>query len=159
MRRALPWILPLVVAALVALAQHATYPAFLAHATEITRDLVPMDTPPSIVQVSGDRLRVLGAAQPSFVHVPAIGWNLPVLVCLWGWIVGGRRLALLAAALLLVIAHVVVADLAIRRGLGELVGWPHAIYRAWYIWIAPLLPIVCVALGRFAGTTPQEQAP
>lgn len=155
--RALRWILPVAAAALVAFLQVQCYPLLMARATSFTRAWTPPEPAPTAVQVRGDRLRVLGAESPAFVNVPAIGWNLPVLVCLWGWVVARRWLWLVAGSILLVLAHVLIADLAIRRSVGGLVDFPNELYRAWYVWIAALLPIVFVALGRYLGAPPASE--
>ena len=98
-------------------------------------------------------LHVHREAGSGVVDTGAIAWNLPVLLCLWAWVVRRRFDWLAGLALVFVLLHVAVTDIEVRKMMGEGAGWPYAFTRVWYVFGASALPVFAVAVGWAVGRT------
>ena len=154
--RNLAWCLvPALVAAALLAWGGPPYARFLAGATTLTRDALPPSRLPGAVAVDGSVLIV--RTEPAAVRVDtgAIAWDLPVLLCLWAWVVRRRWTALALVSLAFVALHVAVTDIEIRKALGDGAGWPYGFTRAWLTFGSSALPVFAVALAWALFTPPR----
>ncbi len=123
--------------------------------------LVPRARPPLAVQVEDGRLRVVAHDRVGTVSAAAVGWNLPLLVVAWAWVLRGRWRGLLVCAAVLVLLHGVIVELEVRRLSGPLTGLPYAALRAWSHGGQSLLAMlpVAVAFGRARPGARREAGP
>ncbi len=145
------WCLPPLVAAAPGVFGRAPYAAFLVAATAVTRNAAPLATEPVAVRAVLGRIHVHTGKGVDRLDAGAVGWPLAALVCLWGWAVGRRWLSLAALFAAFVLLQVAVTDIQVRIAMGEGSGWPYAFVRAWYLVLAPALPVACAALGHVLG--------
>lgn len=143
-------LLPPFVAAAMAVGLATPYTHALAAGRDAIVQVAPPSEAPLAVQVLGARTRVVARTQTRLVRTAAVAWNLPVLACLWAWVVGSRWRTLAVVASVLVAAHVVVYDLEVRSVSETASGWVYAVPRAWRLFLAALVPVVAVAAGWVA---------
>lgn len=147
MKRALRLLGPPVLAVALAWAAGPLYARVLAWAAEVSRSVVPPAKAPAAVRVEGTVVRVFTETTAERIPVGAIAWDLPVLLCLWAWVVRGRWGFLLGAAAGFVLLHAFVLDVRVRVAMGGASGWPYSVMRAWAVFGAMFLPVACVALA------------
>jgi hypothetical protein len=146
-RRVLVWVVPAAVAVLLFAFAMPAYARLLGLATSWVRSAFPPAAAHVSVVVRGAELVVQGDDVPKRVDVESIAWNLPVLLCLWGWVVRGRWSWLAIVALGFVGLHVLMAEISVRVALGEGSGWPLGALRGWVHGGAAALPLIAVALA------------
>jgi hypothetical protein len=132
------------------------YARFLAAAVALTH-------PGVVVRPHGSAMVVHAEPAPGKVSVDGIFWNLPVLVCLWVLVVGGRWRLLTVAVLLLGALQVGMAHLEAGIVLGRTTSLRYGLVRAWHHGAAALLPLAVVAWGALSrpprhGVAPSEAA-
>jgi hypothetical protein len=157
-RALLRFALPAAVTALLLAFAGTPYAKVLAAATGAVRERVPPPKPITAVQVDGPVLVVRHPGGAGRVHAGGIAWSLPVLLCLWAWVVGRRWGWLAAAAAAFVVVHVLVAEVSIRAALGGAAGPPYAFARAWVHWLSGAAAVFAVALAWAAGRDPATTA-
>lgn len=121
------------------------YAEFLAWATAGTRAILPPAEAPVAVQAAGGTLRVVGAHRVASVRAAGIAWNLPILIALWACVVRRRWPWLAGSVGLLVLLHVAVADIEIRKVVDDPSGPAYGFTRAWIHGGSALLAVALVA--------------
>ncbi len=148
------WLLPPLLAAALVFFGRVPYADFLVAATAVTRNAAPPATQPVAVRAVDGRIHVHTGKGVERLDAGAVGWPLAALVCLWGWAVSRRWLALAALAVAFVLLQVAVTDVQVRNAMGEGSGVPYAFVRAWYLVLAPGLPVACAGLGHALARRP-----